>query len=175
MMKSYLRYIVFCMSGILLYSCQFSREEDNVEDESGFMDTLDTGMAENTQNGDMIWSYDPAADTLKRVDTVQVHYAITDLVDIMNTKYHGRVRLETTAQYGDSVFVKIDSAVFLTQQMGSAGARAYLAEATYTLTESDSVAVVVFDFKEGDHAVPGIYTRETFVRKPQGTQDKQSR
>ncbi len=51
---------------------------------------------------------------------------------------------------------------YLTQRMGSFGAQAYLASVTFTLTECPRIKSVQFIFKEGDHAVPGEYTRESF-------------
>lgn len=62
----------------------------------------------------------------------------------------------------DTLHVKIDDAMYLTQSMGTSGATAFLAEATYGFTEIENINVVDFEFKEGDHAVPGPYTRTSF-------------
>jgi len=58
--------------------------------------------------------------------------------------------------------IEIINAEYLTQRMGSSGAQAYLAYVTYTLTENSGVKKVNFIFEEGDHAMPGIYSREDF-------------
>jgi len=63
---------------------------------------------------------------------------------------------------GGVVVVEVINADYLTQRMGSAGAAAFLAEATFTLTEFDGIKYVHFDFPEGDHAAPGLYSREDF-------------
>lgn len=63
---------------------------------------------------------------------------------------------------GDVVLVEVINADYLTQRMGSAGATAFLAEATFTLTEFDSIKHIQFEFTEGDHAAPGLYSREDF-------------
>jgi len=60
-------------------------------------------------------------------------------------------------------FVEIINAGYLTQRMGSSGAQDYLASVTYTLTENSQIKKVNFIFEVGDHAVPGVYTRETFA------------
>lgn len=60
--------------------------------------------------------------------------------------------------------VEVINAEFLTQRMGSAGADEFLAVATYTLTEHKDIQVVNFIFEEGDHAVPGPYTRRYFLK-----------
>lgn len=65
----------------------------------------------------------------------------------------------------DTLYLHITNAQFLTQQMGSSGARTYLMEATYAYTELPNIHVVHFSFTEGDHAIPGDYTREYFSRK----------
>jgi hypothetical protein len=58
--------------------------------------------------------------------------------------------------------VEVADAEFLTQRMGTTGAHYYLTAATFTLTESPDVRTVDFMFEEGDHAAPGVYTRESF-------------
>lgn len=63
----------------------------------------------------------------------------------------------------DSIFVSINKSKYLTQQMGSTGAEAYLAEVTYNLTELKDINFVDMRFKEGDHASPGTYTRTDFI------------
>lgn len=84
-----------------------------------------------------------------------------DMVDALNIKYP-QIKLEWVKQEGDKAFVKIMDAAFLTQQSGTEGARAYLAEATFSLTELKSINEVDFSFTEGDHARPGVYTRDDF-------------
>jgi len=55
------------------------------------------------------------------------------------------------------------AAEHLTQRMGSTGAEHFLATATFTLIEYDSIKFVNFIFEEGDHAKPGLYSRESFI------------
>ncbi len=62
------------------------------------------------------------------------------------------------------VDVEIINDEYLTQRMGSTGADEFLALATFTITEYDHIKSVNFIFKEGDHAVPGIYSREGFLK-----------
>lgn len=59
--------------------------------------------------------------------------------------------------------VEIANSEYLTRRMGSAGARAYLAGATYTLTECPAIEAVNFLFPEGDHAAPGMFMRASFA------------
>jgi hypothetical protein len=59
--------------------------------------------------------------------------------------------------------VEVINAEHLTQRMGSTGADIFMAEATFTLTENRAVESVEFRFEEGDHAVPGMYSRKDFL------------
>jgi len=59
--------------------------------------------------------------------------------------------------------VEIENDQYLTQTMGSSGAQAYLAAITYTLTENPGIRSINFIFNAGDHAMPGLYSRESFA------------
>lgn len=72
------------------------------------------------------------------------------------------INLEVDRVSNDTLFVQITDAGYLTQQMGSSGAQMYIMEATYAYTELPDINVVHFDFAEGDHALPGSYTRDYF-------------
>ena len=84
-----------------------------------------------------------------------------DIVDALNLKYP-QIRIDSFSVEGNKAIVRIENSAYLTQEMGTAGARAYLAEATYSLTEIDNIKAVDFRFKAGDHAMPGILTRRSF-------------
>jgi hypothetical protein len=64
---------------------------------------------------------------------------------------------------GQVVNIEVINNQFLTQRMGSTGAEQFLAAATFTLTENDNIKFVNFIFEEGDHAVPGLYSRGYFL------------
>jgi hypothetical protein len=63
---------------------------------------------------------------------------------------------------GGIAYIEVINAEYLTQRMGTSGAQNYLAAATFSLTEAPGVKGVNFAFPEGDHAMPGEYTRESF-------------
>ena len=65
---------------------------------------------------------------------------------------------------GHTVSVEVINDQYLTQRMGSFGANAFLAAATYTLTEHRNINTVNFIFEDGDHAQPGRYARRDFTR-----------
>lgn len=96
---------------------------------------------------------EPAAD--------MVNLQPSDIVDALNLKYP-EIKLTWVTLEGTKAYVSIADATYLTQRAGSDGAQAYLAEATYSLTELEGIAEIEFSFKEGDHARPGIYKRSSF-------------
>ncbi len=110
-----------------------------------------------------IWSYDYNADTLIRLDSNRSNpLTAAEAINIINKTYQGKVTLTLVGQDADTIKVKIEHPEVLTQQMGSTGAQAYIALATFTMTEQIGVNYVTFDFKEGDHASPGTYSRYSF-------------
>jgi hypothetical protein len=62
----------------------------------------------------------------------------------------------------DTIYVNIPESEFLGQQMGSAGAQAYMASTTYNLTELRGVQYVHYSMSPGDHVSPGTFSRKSF-------------
>lgn len=62
---------------------------------------------------------------------------------------------------GNTLYVKLENAEYVTQRMGSAGANEFMALATFSLTDIKGVQFVDFEFEEGDHARPGKYSRDS--------------
>ncbi len=85
------------------------------------------------------------------------------IVQIMNDQYPD-IHLILKKISNDSIFITIPKSTYLTQQTGSSGAEAYLAELTYNLTEIKGINFVDVRFKKGDHAEPGTYARTYFVQ-----------
>ncbi|HEY1009742.1 MAG: hypothetical protein ACO1NS_06860 [Daejeonella sp.] len=151
--------IYLSIVALFILSCQgeptktidLKEEPVNLDHEKSLVLPWSVQMNDSTQVMEI--RRDPNADT----NNLQPE----DMVDALNLKYP-QIILSWNKQEGDKAFVSIADATYLTQQSGSGGAEAYLAEATYSLTEIAGIAVVEFSFKEGDHARPGIYTREDF-------------
>ena len=55
--------------------------------------------------------------------------------------------------------ISVDDVAYLTQQMGTHGATSYIQSALFSITSVAGIDCVLFDFKEGDHAIPGKYCR----------------
>lgn len=72
------------------------------------------------------------------------------------------IQLQFIKTSGDTLYVSIPEATYLTQQMGSTGPSLFFAEAVFNLTEIPGIRFVSFDFEEGDHASPAVLSRERY-------------
>lgn len=109
-----------------------------------------------------IWEYDYNTDLAvrKRMPATE-DLSAANLITLLN-HHNKNVSLSFVKVSSDTIFVRVDDATVLTQQMGSAGAAEFMAIVTYTLTELPGIAKVHFDFEPGDHATPGTYDRDFF-------------
>lgn len=62
----------------------------------------------------------------------------------------------------DTIYVNIPNSKKLTEGLGSTGAENYMTTTTFSLTEMQGIKYVNYDFKMGDHASPGVYSRTDF-------------
>lgn len=102
------------------------------------------------------------SEKLKKPENVQIgSLSATDLINVLNENYTD-VQLKFEKISHDTIFVNIPESQKLTQQMGSTGSYNYMAMTVFNLTELKNVKYVKFDFKEGDHSGPGVFSREDF-------------
>ena len=83
------------------------------------------------------------------------------LIDALEKKYP-EIAVRVGDKRNDTLEVYIDDATYLTQNIGTAGANAYMAEATFAFTSLDSITTINFVFEAGDHASPGAYQRKDY-------------
>ncbi len=77
-------------------------------------------------------------------------------------KKNPAVQLQFIKISGDTLYVSIPDANYLTQQMGSTGPVLFFAESVYNLTEIPGIRYVKYTFEEGDHAQPDVLNRDSF-------------
>ena len=155
-----MRTVIFLLSGLILVaSCRNETESKVSDKDSTLVSDEDVVLTsppytvefdEKTQGLSLIRSNE----SLEGAD-------LNDIISSINKKYQD-IKLNLIKAGRDTIELKIDDAKQLTQGMGSTGAEAYLAEVTYSLTELKGVKAVKIDFEEGDHAMPGTYTRADF-------------
>lgn len=151
---------------LLLAACN-SNKKDKTADQVPSIQTPKPDSANVVKDAHYFWAADlPARGpmAMKKVEPVSAdNLNVTYMLSRLNQIYP-EIRLEMDRSSGDTVFLKIRNAKYFTQQMGSTGAEAYMAEVTYNMTEVPNIDYVHFSFKEGDHAAPGTYSRTDFVR-----------
>jgi len=90
-------------------------------------------------------------------DSLKAENLITDL----NAEWEN-IKLVLVKISNDTLYVSIPDSDFLGQQMGSAGAQAYMASTTYNLTELKGIKYVNYNMQAGDHVSPGTFSRKSF-------------
>lgn len=154
--------IVSIISCTLFLACN-NPTQNNSDSQSEQKKDSNSNIDSVSHNHSPIWSYDYNADTLIRLDSnLNPSRTVKDAINIINKAYEGKIILALIRQDADTLRVKIEQPEILTQQIGSTGARAYMALAVFTLTEQTGIHYVTFDFEEGDHASPGTYSRYSF-------------
>lgn len=83
------------------------------------------------------------------------------LVQMINDNFPD-IKLELVKVSHDTLYVKIPESLKLTDQIGDTGAENYLASVTFTLTETKNIKFINFNFIGGEHAMPGVFSRENF-------------
>ncbi len=155
-----MRVLIFVLLGFTLLSACRNEREPTVSDADSVGDSVGSkeinlppyNVEINEKTGQL---------SLVRSNQNLEGAGVDDIVAAINEKYPD-IKLDLVKAGNDTISLKIDDATQLTQGMGSAGAESYLAELTYSLTELKGVKVVRLDFEEGDHAMPGVYTRDDF-------------
>lgn len=167
-MKVIRLFLILMLPLLIVFSCQNEKkvpEQDENNQQSDAAAEPVTGSAtEKTLDVPWIAMFNDSTKLLEIKKNPVAHPGNLneqDIIDALNLKYP-QIKIEAVSRQGDTATVKIADATYLTQEMGSAGARAYLAEATYSLTEIEGIAAVDFRFEAGDHAMPGILTRRSF-------------
>ncbi len=102
------------------------------------------------------------SEKLKKPENTELgSLSATDLINVLNENF-ADVQLKYEKISHDTIFVTIPESEKLTQQMGSTGSYNYMAMTVFNLTELNNVKYVKFNFKEGDHSGPGVFSREDF-------------
>ncbi|MFC0773097.1 hypothetical protein [Terrimonas alba] len=83
------------------------------------------------------------------------------LINDLNAAWEN-VKLVFVKTSNDTLYVAIPDSKFLGQQMGSAGAQAYMASTTFSLTELKGIRYVNYDMPSGDHISAGTFSRKDF-------------
>lgn len=109
-----------------------------------------------------VWKVDTEEKTIRQnPKLVQPSLGVDTLIAGLNEMYP-KVKLEKVKQSNDTLYTQIKEADVLTEQMGSAGSEQYIAQAVLNLTSAKGVKFVRIDFEMGSHAMPDVWSRESF-------------
>jgi hypothetical protein len=167
-MKIKLIIIAFIFSAI--FSCNSNDTHNEEVQQEITHDTLSatasSDSAHTISSRPMIWTVDQentGTEKLKKPEEKLDTFSSAHLIQLINNNFLD-VQIELVKISNDTMYVKIPDSKKLTQEMGSTGAENYMASVTYTLTELKNIKFVNFAMKEGDHAGPGIFSRNDFKR-----------
>lgn len=157
---------------LLIISCNTAQKDDNTTSELDQTSETDQKSEMGSESSvvydpsEAIWGFEYDPDTedveLKQLRPVDKNALTGESIEKIVNKSWPRIELKFIKISNDTAFVSIPNSQVLTQQMGSSGAMSYLVSTTYSFTELAGINHVSFDFEEGDHAVPGVYNRNSW-------------
>ena len=150
------RYFLFFSACLLFAACR--NKKSNAPD-------VEEDSAQIVYNWQAILNDSTGRLEMKKVEATGPDTLSPEAVVSYLNSTNNNVQLVILKISGDTVYLKISDASYLTQQMGSTGSTMYLAQVIYNLTEIPGINNVTLDFEEGDHASPGTFDRDSFKDK----------
>ena len=114
--------------------------------------------------GDTVLAWDTNADSMimKRDSTVpDTAITITRIINGLNGKYP-EVHIVFLRQSNDTAYTQVPDADYLGNQMGSAGALAWFADAVINITSVPGINYVSFKMEMQSHAASAVIGREKY-------------
>lgn len=163
-MKKY--YLLIAMVSMIVCCNTKKSEEKRVKTDSTTV-TAEADTAAIKKENHYFWSSDFDAKGLlmtKMWPLPDDSLTTTNIIQLMNGLYP-EIQVRFNRQSNDTIFINIPNSNYLTTETGSSGPEVYFAELTYNLTEIKNIQYVNIQFKKGDHASPGTFTRTDFAKK----------
>lgn len=157
---------------IFLFSSCFNKQDEQADtsDTTTSSQLTDSAEFENisVSKSAAIWSvdYDTATNEFHLRKNKQVSADSLDINGLIQSVNQAWQPLTITllGVSNDTINIKLNDANAMSSDMGSAGSEQFIAAVTYTLTEMKNIHYVNFVFPSaGDHAEPGVYSREDFM------------
>jgi hypothetical protein len=110
----------------------------------------------------LVYEVDAENKTLKKYTEVpDSAFTAVRVINGLNEVYP-RVQIKLLRQSNDTLYISVPDDTRLAQKMGSAGSEAWFATTVLNLTAIKGISYVNIDLEEGDHASPGIFSREDY-------------
>ena len=166
MIKQLLNLIVL----FVFISCQSDSTKEQEVSDAEIEDTV--FESSNTPGSDSaliiknapVWT----ADFEEATNTYKIHKPVNARLDTLSAENlvslvnRGSIHVDFIKTSHDTIYVSVPNSEYLTQRIGSTGAENFMAATTFTLTEIKGIKYVNYKFTEGDHASPGVYSRNDF-------------
>ena len=144
-----MRCTIILLMALGLASCS---DSDNTDDDTGYI-IGDTVLAWETNADSMI---------MKRDSTVpDTAITMTRIINGLNGKYP-EVHIDFLRQSNDTAYTQVPDADYLGNQMGSAGALSWFADAVINITSVPGINYVSFKMEMQSHAASAVIGREKY-------------
>lgn len=165
MKKYYASFLAICM--LFAFACQNERrstptEEEVMEEPAVVEEPIETMTSLPALPYFVYFDEQAEQMEIERDPSFSNQALHVDSLTTLFRMHYPEVPLTVSGQEGNTLRLEISDPTFLTQQMGSSGAKTYLVEVTYAFTEISGIDQVNIVFEEGDHAIPGVYNRDSF-------------
>lgn len=163
--------ILSAIFALLIAACRSNDKEkkppvnEPVQEHDSMTTTASADTAKAVINRSIIWSVQ-GGENEKLVapsDSTLHTFSSRELVKMINDQYPD-IHLDFVKISHDTIYVKVPNSNKLANELGDTGAEDYLAATTFTLTEIKNVKFVNIAMKPGNHAEPGVYSRDDFSR-----------
>ncbi|MFO7823451.1 MAG: hypothetical protein R6V72_05890 [Cyclobacterium sp.] len=151
---------------LLIIACKEKKQDESASSGEEKKSELRSERSEVFDSSEAIWRYDFNQQTeefeVTQLRGVDRNALTGEVLEKIINKTWPKVQIKFIRTSNDTAFISIPDSQVLTQQMGSAGAESFMVSTTYSFTELHGINHVSFDFKEGDHGIPGVYDRNSW-------------
>jgi hypothetical protein len=152
---------------LLLISCNNSDRNNNTslksKEDKAALQSKNTSVYDSSE-AIFKYSFNQQSESfeIKQMRPVNNDTLSGEILEKITNKTWPKVQVKYNGTSNDTAFVSIPFSTVLTQQMGSAGAESFMVSTTWTFTLLKGIQYISFDFAVGDHAMPGVYSRDSW-------------
>jgi histidinol dehydrogenase len=159
-------YILCAASIFIFFSCNSNNNNAKVVVMDTVYDYANDSGADSmliAKSQSLLWHVEDTAGlkltrpTVQGIDTMSAKNVIA-LINNNDDSIH----VDYIKTSHDTIYVNIPNSEMLTARIGDTGAEMFMASTTFSLTELKGINYVNYNFKEGEHASPGVYDRTYF-------------
>lgn len=147
-------YYIIALIILLVIGCRNKADTE----EPQYTDTIAAEVPDTV----LAWRVDAEELTIMRDSSIHDSIlTINRIINGLNSKYP-RVQIRFLRQSGDTLYMDVPDANVLGEQMGSAGATAWFADAVINLTSIPGINYVSFQMEPHSHAQSAVISKEQY-------------